>query len=343
MPIKTTLVHDSIKSIVLELSKAVKAKHDEDNNELCFDFPKEVGDGYIKAIEFDFGIGIIIADFLLKENLSITFKKEKINPLKFFFNLDSKIEFIGSENQLKLNRLESLMLGPGTNESQTFNFSKNKPTTFLYIQVNRKRFEEKIEQFINDMSEDLETLFRDLNGINKFYHKGYYSLEIASIIEDFKSCELTDFMQSIYLEGKTYEIITQYLQLYTSKNNRPDNHKLLRKSTVTKIEEAVSIIKKELDVRISVNTLAKRVGLNQNTLQCGFKQLFSTSVNEYIRDHKIEYAKNLLENSELNITEITYKIGINSRSYFSKLFKTKYGITPKQYIAQSRKEDNKSA
>lgn len=343
MPISQILKHDVIKNIVLKLSKTINTDYEEDNNELCFDFPKNIGDGYFKAIEFDFGVGIIIADFLINENLSITFEKDKINPLKFFFNLDTEVKFKDSENDLKLNRLESLLVSPATNEAQTFNFNKNKPNTFFYIQINRKLFEEKIEKFIGDMDEDLETLFRDLNGINKFHFKSYYSLEIAELIEDFKSCDLTDFMQSVYLEGKTYEIITQYLNQFSKKNNNPGKHKLLRKATVSKIEEAVQIIKNEIDVRISVNALAKRVGLNQNTLQAGFKLLFSTSVNEYIRDHKIEYAKNLLENSELNITEITYKIGINSRSYFSKLFKTKYGLSPKQYLTQSRKNENKSA
>jgi len=343
MPVSTILKHDFVKSIVLELSKKIKTDYEEDNNELCFDFPKNIGNGYVKAIEFDFGLGIIIADFLLKDKLSITFKKDKINPLKFFFNLESKIEFKDSENEIKLNRLESLMLSPATKEPQTFRFYKNKPTTFLLVHINRKLFEEKIEQFVDDMGEKLETLFRDLNGINKFYYKDYFSLDIAELIEDFKSCDLTDFMQSVYLEGKTYEVITQYLQNYIEKSSRPNNHKLLRKSTVVKIEDAVKIIKTELDVRISVQALSKRVGLNQNTLQSGFKQLFSTSVNEYIRDQKIEYAKNLLENSELNITEITYKIGINSRSYFSKLFKQRFGLTPKQYIIQSRKGVEKSA
>jgi len=343
MPLSTSVKHDSIKDILLQLSRTFDAEFDKNNNELCFELPKKYGDGYFKSIAFDFGVGIIMADFMIKDELSITFEKKNINPLKFFFNLDSTIGYRGSEHDIKLNRLESLMLGPSTQEVQTFCFSKNKPTTFLYIQINRKLFEEKIAQFTNDMSEELETLFRDLNGINKFFYKDYYTLEIAEIIEVFKSCDLTDFMQSVYLEGKTYEIVTLYLQLYMDKINNPSGPKLLRKSTVIKIEEAVAIIKKELDVRISVNALAKRVGLNQNTLQSGFKQLFSTSVNEYIRDHKIEYAKNLLENSELNITEITYKIGINSRSYFSKLFKEKYGLTPKQYISQSRKNNIKSA
>ncbi|WAC03254.1 AraC family transcriptional regulator [Lacinutrix neustonica] len=277
-------------------------------------FRDDYGDGYFKSITFDFGVGIIIADCLLKKDLCIEFTKEKINPLKLLFNLNAPITLLGSDIEHRLTRLESLMFSPATSESQTLKFTKDKPTTFLCIHINRKVFEEKLEQFIGDMSVDLETLFRDLNGINKFYYKSFYTLEISELIEEIKSCDLSDFMQSVFLEGKTYEILTLFLQQFTEKRNEPDDLKLLRKSTITKIEAAVDIIKKELDIRISVNALAKRVGLNRNTLQAGFKQLFSTSVNEYMRDHKIERAKVLLENSDLNITEITYKIGINSEA-----------------------------
>lgn len=331
--------HDCVKQIIFQLAKKLKASPDEDNNEVCFNLPKKLGSGYFKAIEFDFGVGIIVADFLLKKELELSFEKESLNPLKILFNLQSTLHFKNEkkEDKCNINRLESIIFSPSTNETHSFVFDKEKPTTFFCIQINRKAFEPKIEQFINDMSEDLETLFRDLNGINHFFHKRFYTLEIAKLIEQFRTSELTDFMQSVFLEGKTYEVLTQYLQHFTDDLNEPSKPKILRKITVNKIEEAVEIIKKELDVRISVNALAKRVCLNQNTLQTGFKQLFQTSVNEYIRDHKIERAKVLLENSDLNISEITYKIGISSRSYFSKLFKERYGLTPKQYLTQSRK------
>ena len=115
--------------------------------------------------------------------------------------------------------------------------------------------------------------------------------------------------------------------------------KILRQNTVDKIEEASTIIENEIDTLGSIMNLASRVGVNQNTLQEGFNHLYKKSVNQYIRDVRLHKAKVLMENSDFNITEITYKIGINSRSYFSKLFKEKYGVSPKQYITINRKSN----
>ena len=57
--------------------------------------------------------------------------------------------------------------------------------------------------------------------------------------------------------------------------------------------------------------------------------------------HAIEKTKEYLENTDLNITEISYKVGINSRSYLSKLFKEKYNITPKEYHTQVKNGHSK--
>ena len=85
---KTAIIqHDSIKNIVLELSKVLNTNYDVDNNELCFDLPKNIGDGYFRSINFDFGVEVLIADFYIKEEISLVFEKEKINPLKILINL----------------------------------------------------------------------------------------------------------------------------------------------------------------------------------------------------------------------------------------------------------------
>ena len=50
-----------------------------------------------------------------------------------------------------------------------------------------------------------------------------------------------------------------------------------------------------------------------------------------------EVAKNLLKITDLPITTIAIETGFNSASYFTKMFKDKYGITPKIYKASITK------
>ena len=54
---------------------------------------------------------------------------------------------------------------------------------------------------------------------------------------------------------------------------------------------------------------------------------------EYINRLKIQKAKELLKNSELNIKDISFQTGFENHSYFSKLFKRYTGCTPSEYRA----------
>lgn len=333
-----------IKEIMTSLSQQFDIDYTNDGDDYCIDLSQHYGQGYIRGIQFSHGLSAIESNITLQKKTIFNFEKQDVNTLQFLFNLDSSLSHYTSEKKESdsVSKLQHIMFSNDITNTHSIVVSKKKPSSFFILVVNRKEFEEKMLGMANHLSKDLELIFKDVNGVNDIYHKDYFSLEIARLIEEFKQCELEEFMKPMFLEGKSYEILTSQLQNFNT-NDGNDKKRLLRKSTIDKIENAVEIIKEELDVRINVHQLAKRVGLNQNTLQNGFKNLFHTSVNEYIKNYRIDRAKVLIENSELNITEITYKIGINSRSYFSKLFKARFGISPSEYISQIRGTENKSA
>ncbi|QCX01963.1 helix-turn-helix transcriptional regulator [Aggregatimonas sangjinii] len=334
-------VHDVIK----DMAKNFGISYDEEHHEMCIRIPDELGSGYVKAIQFENGLGILESDYLLKKKFHIEMQKGVIHPLKIIFNRESAFDhkFNGKEEEHRIDHLESAILSSNSKHTHVFKMPANEPICTFSIQINRKLFEKKIDAFLSDMDENTETLFRDVNGINLYFHKSHYSLDISRFIEEFTECELQGFMKAVYQEGKAYEILTHHLKQYLDDLNEPDKRKILRQSTVNRIEKAVDLIKEEIATVGNVVALANDVGLNQNTLQAGFKQLYGKSVNQFIRDERIEMAKDLIETSNMNITEITYAIGINSRSYFSKLFKEKFSVSPKHYLQKIREEGRKTS
>ncbi|PIE49050.1 MAG: hypothetical protein CSA39_04700 [Flavobacteriales bacterium] len=77
--------------------------------------------------------------------------------------------------------------------------------------------------------------------------------------------------------------------------------------------------------------LSSETGLSQVKLQEGFRVLFAKTVTEFIRHVRLENAKHLLDTTDYNISQIVYTIGFSSRSYFSKIFREKYKISPSKY------------
>ena len=86
-----------------------------------------------------------------------------------------------------------------------------------------------------------------------------------------------------------------------------------------------------MNADFSVEDLAKQLHISRVQLYRKVKALLGLSISEYINTQRLSKAKNLLQESDLNISEIAYKVGYSSPGYFSTSFKNKYGTSPKDF------------
>ena len=61
------------------------------------------------------------------------------------------------------------------------------------------------------------------------------------------------------------------------------------------------------------------------------KAFLGIGVGDYINNFRLEKAKELLISTSMNISEIAYSCGFASPNYFSTTFKSKYGLSPKDF------------
>jgi signal transduction histidine kinase/DNA-binding response OmpR family regulator len=95
------------------------------------------------------------------------------------------------------------------------------------------------------------------------------------------------------------------------------------------IQKALNFIHENINESdLSVEVLASKVFLSRSQLYRKIKTLTGVSVNEFIRNIRLEKAKELIVLGNDNINEISYKVGFTSPSYFTKCFKEKYGHLP---------------
>ncbi len=95
--------------------------------------------------------------------------------------------------------------------------------------------------------------------------------------------------------------------------------------------KAITHIKSHFRENISLKDTAKKVGLTPNYLGLLIKNNTGKNFMEYITKIRLSHAKNLLKYSCFSIDYIAQSSGFQNSSYFIKLFKKKYNITPKQY------------
>lgn len=97
------------------------------------------------------------------------------------------------------------------------------------------------------------------------------------------------------------------------------------------INSAVNYIKRHCNKDISLGEVAEHVNLNPSYLSRIFKEETGTQFVEYVRNIKVELAKELLKNSNKRIYEICEELGYQNVQYFSTVFKNTTGMTPLEY------------
>jgi len=81
----------------------------------------------------------------------------------------------------------------------------------------------------------------------------------------------------------------------------------------------------------SIDEFAKSMGMGRTNFFKKVKGITGHSPNEYLRIVRMKKAAELLETTNLNVSEVSYRVGINDPFYFSKCFKTQFGQPPSHY------------
>ena len=89
---------------------------------------------------------------------------------------------------------------------------------------------------------------------------------------------------------------------------------------------------------ISIDDVAKSVGVSRSHLYRVFMLNVGKSPIDYLTSYRISEACSLLKNSSLSIAEIAVSVGFFDQFYFSRVFKKVKGVPPSKYLATLEKE-----
>ena len=111
-------------------------------------------------------------------------------------------------------------------------------------------------------------------------------------------------------------------------NSRTDSNE---KEIILRIK---GIVEREYMKDISLNDIAEQVHLSPAYVSYLFKQESGQSLVKYMTDVKMAKACRFLEDKDMKIAQVGRACGYENPSYFNRLFKNYYGVTPKQYREQ---------
>jgi len=149
----------------------------------------------------------------------------------------------------------------------------------------------------------------------------------AYIVKPFNQRELLVRMQ------KLLELRRKLFQRYHNGNGLElSNDPVIRKEDrfFKKLNEI--ILRNLGDEFFNIQVLCDEMAMSKSQLYRKFSALTNISAAKYIRTLRMKKAKELLQTTSMNITEVGYEVGMKSVSVFSKVFKEEFGYSPTEYV-----------
>lgn len=159
--------------------------------------------------------------------------------------------------------------------------------------------------------------------LTRFAIEGGMNPESAYTLSDIY-IQQVDLLSS---EEETEKIHEKIIFDYT--NRMAKIHKTLGLSK--KVIKAMDYIYDNIQSKIRISDIAKKIDINPNYLCELFKKETGISVNSFIKKKKIQAAEKLLIYEDFSVAELADIFGFASSSHFIETFKTETGLTPKAY------------
>lgn len=129
--------------------------------------------------------------------------------------------------------------------------------------------------------------------------------------------------------------VLQLLDLYFSKHfviEEPIGY--LTAEEKRKLALAKALLLQHMDSPPYITVLAQKVGLNEQKLKQGFKQVYGTSPYKYLKEERMQKAYDCLLHQRMSVTETALCVGYQNVSYFSQLFCHYFGTKPSQLLKE---------
>ncbi|MGM9478372.1 two-component regulator propeller domain-containing protein [Pedobacter sp. GSP4] len=122
---------------------------------------------------------------------------------------------------------------------------------------------------------------------------------------------------------------------------KSDTHKVSQEDKGF-LQKCITIIEENLmEDSFNVKTLASDLGMSHSNLYKKIKTTSGQSINGFIRFIRLRKAAELLINTNLNINEAAFRVGINDSKYFREQFQKLFKLTPSDFIKKHRKSFHK--
>lgn len=156
------------------------------------------------------------------------------------------------------------------------------------------------------------------------------SVPMLQVIGDILDSPYTGNLRRLHAEGKALELISLALAAVSPCAETETLPVRLRPYDIDCLHRAREILEERFADPPTIAELARTVGVNTKKLKVGFKHLFSSTLIDYCHQVRMRHARELLRDGQLNISQVSDRLGYSHPRNFTAAFRRHFGMLPKE-------------
>ncbi len=323
---------DSGSEHVRAMAKYFNSKLDKGNDASTIAINNDQANGFISSYRLFNGLRVWVYNVTFLKDFEVDMGLSEDRPYYFCYNVkghflhrfgieDDFVEVLQNQNMI-------VRGSPDTSVHITFPANVKLEIAVIVVDINllgsiktrnAKRIHLKLEAIFEKSSQDGP--YRHLGKIDSQTEK------YASIV-----CENNDvdLVGGLLTEGAVLNMLASQIRSYSTDGFVLDP-KILSRYELSKITSLGAHVLSNLETVLTIDELSDFFKLSPKKLQIGVKYLYGDTVGRYISNIRMGHARHLFITTDYNVSEVCHLIGLSSKSYFSKKFKNRYGVSPSLY------------
>lgn len=326
----------SATDLLEHFTQQLEGQYDKGFEEAVLKLDNAHGRGEIRALDLQPGFSTLVYDITFNREITFKITGEETKPVYFLYCLKGYYihEFEDEAQQRKVREMHNVITTGSSSTQTIIRIPAGVPLQFSVIWILRTTLEKLPPENLPRNSRKLMEIIHEIIPGNSYSYFGSLRPKTADFAKLLFEIPKSGVVGRLLTEAALLNVLASQLEYYREED-APQEHRVSKRDLDTVLKLGTDIVG-TLDRSHTLEELANRSGLNPKKLQSAFRHLYGTSVGSFVRDARLERARELLETTDMNVSEAVYAVGLSSRSYFTKAFTARYGIRPSELIDTHR-------
>ena len=309
-------------------------------SDAALDLPKFAGKGSFREYTIEEGFKVAFGEMEPKKRFEIiseaTNLKEGYSILFKYIERGSSFfkPIAGDHKEVQFGGVQFF----STNVNNHLIFPESSHCFIFKIYFSLEWMQDNMREFVHQSKAFRNVLF----GKRRMMHFEPLTNRFVRLIKDVFSSEYDRKLINLIAKDKGYEAVVlffdHYYRQFFSKDIQLSKYSI---EDQKRLYGLIDFIKSNLDKDLNLDLLSREVGFSKSKLQSMFHYFFHKSTYNYIKNVRFERSIELLLGTDDDIRFIAHRLGYNSSTHFINIFKKHFGLSPKKYRMNYRKQIEK--